>query len=300
MKVGIVYGGISAEREVSLNSGEEVFAAFDKEKYEVVKIRIDDMEDMAKCKGLDFAYIVLHGRFGEDGMVQSVLESYNIPYTGSGPMSSALCMDKDITKRVLKSAGINTAPWLSVASMEDIDYDYVDSMGYPVVVKPNCGGSSVATNLVKKKELLGDAVALAFQYDNEVIIEKFIKGDEISCVILEDKVVAVVLIKHNAEFFDYEAKYKDSGTQETVVQFPVELHNQILDMANLCWKVCKCRVMGRVDMIIADGVPYVLELNTLPGHTKNSIFPKGVQGAGISYKEMLEIITQASLKVKRK
>ncbi|MBP1744330.1 MAG: ddl, partial [Firmicutes bacterium] len=139
-----------------------------------------------------------------------------------------------------------------------------------------------------------------FQFDNEVIIEKFIDGDEISCCILEDKVVAVVLIKHNAEFFDYEAKYKDSGTQETVVQFPDELHNKIVGMANKCWKVCKCKVMGRVDMIIKDGVPYVLELNTLPGHTQGSIFPKGVKGAGISYQEMLERIVQASLKVKRK
>ena len=300
MKVGVIMGGISSEREVSLNSGEEVFAAFDKDKYDVVKIQIDKMDDLAKAKDLDFAYLVLHGRFGEDGMVQSVLESYGVPYTGSGPMSSALCMDKDMTKRILKSEGINTAPWHSVTSVDEIDYDYVEEIGYPVVVKPNCGGSSVATNIVKSKELLADAVELAFQFDNEVIIEKFVKGDEISCCILEDKVVAVVLIKHNAEFFDYEAKYKDSGTEETVVQFPDELHNKIVDMANKCWKVCKCKVMGRVDMIIKDGVPYVLELNTLPGHTKGSIFPKGVKGAGISYEEMLERIVQASLKVKRK
>jgi len=299
MKVGVIMGGVSSERTVSLNSGEEVFAAFDNKKYDVVKIQIDKMDDLGKAKELDFAYLVLHGKFGEDGMVQSMLESFGVPYTGSGPMASALCMDKDMTKRILKSADINTAPWLSVTSIEEIDYDYVERMGYPVVVKPNCGGSSVATNIVKSKEVLADAVALAFQFDNEVIIEKFIQGEEISCCILEDKVVAVVLIKHNAEFFDYEAKYKDSGTQETVVQFPAELHNQIVDMANKCWKVCKCKVMGRVDMIIKDGVPYVLELNTLPGHTKSSIFPKGLQGAGISYEEMLERIVQASLKVKR-
>lgn len=299
MKVGVIMGGVSSERTVSLNSGEEVFAAFDKKKYDVVKIQIDKMDDLGKARNLDFAYLVLHGKFGEDGMVQSMLESFGVPYTGSGPMASALCMDKDMTKRILKSADINTAPWLSVTSVEEIDYDYVESMGYPVVVKPNCGGSSVATNIVKSKEVLADAVALAFQFDNEVIIEKFIQGEEISCCILEDKVVAVVLIKHNAEFFDYEAKYKDSGTQETVVQFPAGLHNQIVDMANKCWKVCKCKVMGRVDMIIKDGVPYVLEINTLPGHTKSSIFPKGLQGAGISYEEMLERIVQASLKVKR-
>ncbi|MBP1743960.1 MAG: ddl, partial [Firmicutes bacterium] len=113
MKVGIIMGGVSSERTVSLNSGEEVFAAFDKEKYDVVKIQIDKMDDLAKAKGLDFAYLVLHGRFGEDGMVQSVLESFGVPYTGSGPMSSAICMDKDMTKRILKSADINTAPWLS-------------------------------------------------------------------------------------------------------------------------------------------------------------------------------------------
>ncbi|HEY5575545.1 MAG TPA: D-alanine--D-alanine ligase [Clostridiaceae bacterium] len=299
MKIGVIMGGISSERTVSLNSGEEVFASFDKKKYDVVKIQIDKMDDLGKAKDLDFAYLVLHGKFGEDGMVQSVLESFGVPYTGSGPMASALCLDKDMNKRILKSADINTAPWLSITSMEEIDYDYVERMGYPIVVKPNSGGSSVATNVVKSKEALADAVGLAFQFDNEVIIEKFIQGEEISCCILEDKVVAVVLIKHNAEFFDYEAKYKDSGTQETVVQFPAELHNQIVDMANKCWKVCKCKVMGRVDMIIKEGVPYVLEINTLPGHTKNSIYPKGLLGAGISYEEMLERIVQASLKVKR-
>jgi len=299
MKVGIIMGGVSSERQISLNSGEEVFAAFDKEKYDVVKIQIDKMEDLAKAKDIDFAYLVLHGKFGEDGIVQSVLESYGVPYSGSGPLSSALCMDKDITKRILKSADINTAPWLTVASVEEIDYDYVDKIGYPVVVKPNSGGSSVATNIVKSMQALADAVELAFQFDNEVIIEKFIKGDEISCCILEDKVVAVVMIKHNAEFFNYEAKYKDSGTVETVVKFPDELHNKIVDMANKCWKVCKCRVMGRVDMLIKDGVPYVLEINTLPGHTQGSIFPRGIKGAGISYGEMLERIVQASLKIKR-
>jgi D-alanine-D-alanine ligase len=299
MKVGIIMGGVSSERQISLNSGEEVFAAFDKDKYDVVKIQIDKMEDLAKAKDIDFAYLVLHGKFGEDGIVQSVLESYGVPYTGSGPLSSALCMDKDITKRILKSADINTAPWLTVASVEEIDYDYVDKIGYPVVVKPNSGGSSVATNIVKSREALADAVELAFQFDNEVIIEKFIKGDEISCCMLEDKVVSVVMIKHNAEFFNYEAKYKDSGTVETVVKFPDELHNKIVDMANKCWKVCKCRVMGRVDMLIKDSVPYVLEINTLPGHTQGSIFPRGIKGAGISYGEMLERIVQASLKIKR-
>lgn len=300
MKVGVIYGGISSEREVSLNSGKEVLNYLNNDKYEVQGIIIDKKEDVyTKCRDIDFAYIVLHGKFGEDGIIQAVFESMDIPYSGCGPLTSAICMDKDISKRLIRSAGINTADWLSVRTMDQINYDYLDNMGYPVVVKPNCGGSSVATNIIKKPADIAEAVELAFKYDKEVIIEKYIKGDEITCCMLDGKMIAVIAIKPHAEFFDYTAKYSDGGTDEIVVQLEEELNKKVEEMAIGCWNVHKCEVFVRVDMIIQDGVPYVLELNTLPGMTKNSLFPKGAKGAGITYSELLDIITDASLKVKR-
>jgi len=300
MRIGVIMGGISSEREVSLNSGKEVFKYYDKEKYDVKEILIDKKEDVfIKSQDIDFAFIVLHGKFGEDGIIQAVYESMDIPYSGCGPLTSGICMDKDITKRLLRSHGINTADWLSVTSAEDIDYGYIEKMGYPVVVKPNSGGSSVATNIIKRKEDIEEAVALAFKYDKEVMIEKYLQGDEITCCVLDGKLISVISIKPHAEFFDYTAKYSDGGTDEVIVELEENLHNQVEEMVKGCWDVLKCQVFVRVDMIVQDGIPYVLELNTLPGMTKNSLFPKGAKGAGISFTELLDIITETSIKTVR-
>jgi D-alanine-D-alanine ligase len=296
MKIGVIMGGISSEREVSLNSGKEIVKYFNKEKYEVIPIVIDKKDEVIdKTKGIDFAFIALHGKFGEDGIIQAVLETMDIPYSGCGPLASGVCMDKDITKKILRSTGINTADWLSVKSIEEIDYDFIQKMGYPVVVKPNCGGSSVATNIIKKKEDIENAVSLALDYDTEVMIEEYIKGDEITCCILDGKMLPVIAIKPKAEFFDYTAKYADGGSDEIIVEFEEGLQNKIEKMALNCWKVLKCSVYVRVDMIIKEGVPYVLELNTLPGMTKNSLFPKSAKAVNMSYTDLLDKITEYSL-----
>lgn len=297
MKIGVIMGGISSEREVSLNSGREIVNYFDKNKYEVVPIVIDKKDDIIdKAKDIDVAFIALHGKFGEDGIIQAVLETMDVPYTGCGPLTSGVCMNKDITKKVLRSTGINTADWACVRSVEEIDYDYIDKMGYPVFVKPNSGGSSVATNLIKKKEDIESAVRLALDYDTEVMIEKYIKGDEITCCILDGKMMPIIAIKPKAEFFDYTAKYADGGSDEIIVQFEEGLQKKIEEMALDCWKVLKCSVYVRVDMIIKDGVPYILELNTLPGMTKNSLFPKSAKAVNMSFTELLDQITEISLK----
>jgi D-alanine-D-alanine ligase len=297
MKIGVIMGGISSEREVSLNSGREIVNYFDKNKYEVVPIVIDRKDDIIdKAKDIDVAFIALHGKFGEDGIIQAVLETMDVPYTGCGPLTSGVCMNKDITKKVLRSTGINTADWACVRSVEEIDYDYIDKMGYPVFIKPNSGGSSVATNLIKKKEDVENAVRLALDYDKEVMIEKYIKGDEITCCILEGKMMPIIAIKPKSEFFDYTAKYADGGSDEIIVEFEQGLQKKIEEMALECWKVLKCSVYVRVDMIIKDGVPYILELNTLPGMTKNSLFPKSAKAVNMSFTELLDRITEISLK----
>lgn len=297
MKIGVIMGGISSEREVSLNTGMEILNNLDKTKYSVVPIVIDDKKDlMEKTEGVDFAFIALHGHFGEDGTVQGVLETLNIPYTGCGILSSAICMDKDMTKRILRMNGINTADWIMVRNADEIDYDAIEKLGYPVVVKPNSGGSSVATTIVSSREKIKESVIEALKYDREVMIEQYIKGDEITCPILDGKMLPVLAIKPKSSFFDYTSKYTDGGADEFVVELEETLHKKVENMAVKCYELLKCSVYSRVDMIVKDGEPYVLEVNTLPGMTKNSLFPKSAKAAGISFARLLDLIIEYSLR----
>jgi len=295
MKIGVIMGGISSEREISLKTGMEIANNLDKTKYEVVPIQIDKKEELIeKVKGIDFAFIALHGHFGEDGTVQGVLETLSIPYSGCGVLSSAICMDKDMTKRILRFGGLNTADWIVVKDL-NFDINEVKKMGYPVVVKPNSGGSSVATRIVNDDKDLMDAVEEALKYDTEVMIEEYIKGDEITCPILDGKMLPILAIKPKSAFFDYTSKYADGGADEFVVEFETELQEKIEYMAVKTYELLKCRVYARVDMIIKEGIPYILEVNTLPGMTKNSLFPKSAKAAGIGFSQLLDTIIEKSL-----
>lgn len=298
MKVGVLMGGISSEREVSLNSGKSIMEHINKEKYEVVPVVIDKKEDLIeKVKGLDFALLALHGKFGEDGTVQSVLQTLDIPYSGCGPLSSALCMDKDLTKTVLKAKGIRTAKWINVRSVEEIDYDAIEEMGYPVFVKPTNGGSSVATFKIYKKEDIEAAVLEGLKWDTEVLIEEFIKGDEITCPVFNNELFPVLAIKSNTDFYDYEQKYSANGAQHYPIQLEEKIYNEVKKMALETYKALKCSVYARIDMILTEeGVPYVLEVNTLPGMTSTSLFPQSAGERGISYSEFIDLIIETSLK----
>ena len=301
MKVGVIMGGISSEREISLNSGKSIVENINKDKYEVVSIVIDKKEDIVnKVKGIDFALLALHGQFGEDGTVQAVLQTLGIPYSGCGPLSSGMCMDKDVTKAVLQAANIRTAPWINLTKNDEIDYKKIDELGYPVVVKPTHGGSSVATFVVKEEKEIAECVKEAFKWDSEVMIEKFIKGDEITCPVYGDKMLPVIAIKPKAEFFDFASKYNDGGAEEVVVELEKDLHEEVENMALATYKALKCEVYSRVDMIVTkEGTPYILEVNTLPGMTKNSLFPKSAAGINMSFEELLDTIIEKSLKVNR-
>lgn len=300
MKIGVIMGGISSEREISLQSGKAVVDSLDKNKYEIVAIDIRNKEELVeKVKGIDFAFLALHGRFGEDGTVQSVLETMGIPYSGCNPLSSGVCMDKDMTKKVLKACGIRTAKWFTVSAVDEIDFDMIESFGYPVVVKPNSGGSSVATFILRNKEEIKDAVREGLKWDNEVMIEEYIKGDEITCPIMDNKLFPVLAIKPKSDFFDFTSKYADGGADEFIVELEPKLHKEVEEMAIATYKALKCSVYSRVDMIVSEGVPYVLEVNTLPGLTKNSLFPKSAKGLGIEFPQFLDLIIEGSLKVRK-
>ena len=299
MKVGVIMGGISSERDISIQSGQSVMNALDKNKYEAIAIVIDKKEDIIdKVKGIDFALLALHGKFGEDGTVQAVLQTLGIPYSGCDSLSSAICMDKDVTKKILKSKDIRTAEWFNVSSAEEIDYELIEKMGYPIVIKPNSGGSSVATFIVKSKDEVEGSVVQGLKWDTEVMIEKYIKGDEITCPILDNRMLPVLAIKPNAEFFDFTAKYADDGASEFIVELEENLHKEVEKMALATYKALKCNVYSRVDMIVSEGVPYVLEVNTLPGMTKNSLFPKSAAGVNISFSKLLDIIIEKSMNLR--
>ena len=301
MRVGVIMGGISSEREISLKSGKSIMENIDQDKYQVVPVVIDKKEDIInKVKGLDFALLALHGQFGEDGTVQSVLQTLDIPYSGCGPLSSAACMDKDMTKNLLKASGIRTAPWINLRIGQKINYADIKELGYPVVVKPTHGGSSVATFIVKEEKDIEDSIKEGFKWDTEVIIEKFIKGDEITCPVMAGEMFPIVIIKPNAEFFDFTAKYQDGGADEFIIEFEENLQEQVEKMALATYEALKCSVYSRVDMIITeDKIPYVLEVNTLPGMTKNSLFPKSAAGKNIQFNELIDLIIEESLKEKR-
>ena len=281
MKVGIIMGGISSEREVSLASGESIFNHIDKEKYEVIKIIINNKRDiLEKVKGLDFALLALHGKFGEDGTVQAFLDIMDIPYSGCGALSSSLCMDKNLSKKVLKAENIRTAKWITVKSIEEIDYEKIEEIGYPVFVKPNNGGSSVATFKVYKKEEIKDAVMEGLKYD---------------------ELFPILEIKSKADFYDYKQKYAANGAEHLPVQLEKSLYDEVKEMALKTFEVLKCEVYARVDMIISEeGVPYILEVNTLPGMTATSLFPQSAESRGISYSKFIDLIIETSLNKKIK
>ncbi|GAS84220.1 D-alanine--D-alanine ligase [Paenibacillus amylolyticus] len=301
MKVGVIMGGTSSERDISLLTGQEMIANLNRDKYEVVPIELNTKRDLIdKSAGIDVALLALHGKYGEDGTVQGTLESLGIPYTGCGVLASSVCMDKDMSKQLMQHAGVLTGEWLWVNHMEELSSIAVQQLTYPVVVKPNSGGSSIGTQVVKEASALPAAVEAALAWDDTVMIEQYIEGEEITCAILDGKMLPVISIHSNATFFDYASKYDDNGADEQVVQLPTDLHQRVEAAALACYQVLKCSVYARVDMMIREGMPYVLEVNTLPGLTRNSLLPKSAAAAGISFAELLDTIIELSLKERPK
>jgi len=302
MKIGVIMGGVSSEKQVSIMTGEEMLAHIDTSKYEVVAIKLNEhntSELIEKVRDIDIALLALHGKFGEDGTIQGVLEAMGVKYTGSGILSSSMCMDKNISKKILRYEGIETPDWLHLANIEELQFDELDKMGYPFVVKPNSGGSSVGVKIVYDKNSLLNSIEEVFKWDAEIIIEKYIEGEEITCSILDGELLPIISIQHTAQFFDYKAKYEDAATIEEIVELPPAIHERVTEAAKACYKALKCDVYARIDMMIKDGIPYVMEVNTLPGMTKNSLLPKSASSAGIAYTKLLDRIIEISLQVRR-
>ncbi len=292
MKVGVLYGGVSKEREVSINTGKEISKNLDRDKYEVHEIILDKKEDVFKCKGFDFIFNALHGEFGEDGEVQAILDAMNIKYNGCGFKSSAICMDKHLVKEILKDKGIPMAKSLLI----DKNYPLEDiNLNYPIVVKPNSGGSSVGVMICKDKEELKDYLTLVFKDNEYILLEEYIKGTEITVGILADKALPILkIVPKGHEFFNYESKY-DGMTLEEPIKLKEDLDKYIKDLSLLAFKTLSCKVYGRVDFILKENTPYFLEINTLPGMTKESLIPKAAREVNIGFKELLDKIINISI-----
>jgi D-alanine-D-alanine ligase len=281
-------GGKSAEREVSLNSGGMVLAALRNKGVDAHPFdpKEKDLQDLLKER---FArvFIALHGRFGEDGTVQGVLEWLGIPYTGSGVLASALAMDKLRTKRLWAAERLPSAPYEVLGKGTDLKAA-AKRLGTPLFVKPASEGSSVGMTKVKKAADLEEAFALAVNYDPVVIAEKFIDGPELTVAILGERVLPIIRIETPREFYDYEAKYLANDTRYLIpCGVPAKKEKELQALALEAFRALGCRGWGRVDLMLDKrGRPYLLEINTSPGMTDHSLVPMAARAVGIPYEDL--------------
>ncbi len=330
MKIAVMFGGTSEERDVSIASGSQVVRALRSKGHDVVPIdtavgvldaaaeetllaadvrlappgaeqldvlRTGDATSILRApemQNVDVIFLALHGGAGEDGTLQALLELTGIPYTGSGMLGSAMAMDKDISKRLMEVAGVRTAEWLMApVTVEDVEAH----VGWPAVVKPSKQGSTVGLTIVKKPEDLEAAVAEAYRFDDEVMIERFIPGRELTVPVLGDDVLPVGEIFTKNEIFDYEAKYQAGGAEEV---FPADLTGpQTVEVQMLALKAhraLKLRGFSRIDFRLdPDGEFWCLEANTLPGLTAASLFPKGAAAAGLPFPDLCEQLCRLAI-----
>jgi D-alanine-D-alanine ligase len=301
-RIGVLFGGLSAEREVSLKSGAAVHQALVAQGYNAVAIDVGrDLAEVLKREAVEVAFIALHGRYGEDGCVQGLLELLEIPYTGSGVLASALAMHKRYSKQTFTASGILTAPFCCYRRGETVRLADLP-FALPLVVKPVQEGSSVGVSIVKEESQLAQALELAFHHDDEILVEQYIKGQEIQIGILDDRPVGAIEIVPKNEFYDFEAKYTD-GMAEHV--FPARLEPELYEKAQqvglAAHRALGCKGYSRVDLLVTtNGDCYVLEVNTLPGMTALSLLPEiAAKGAGLSFETLVSrIIESAALSTK--
>jgi len=295
-KVAVLFGGTSAEREVSLNSGSRVLAALqgqgiDVHAFDPATQTLDDL------KGYDRAFIALHGRHGEDGTIQGALEVMHIPYTGSGVMASAVGMDKWRTKLLWRSVGLPIPEFVMLDATSD--FAAVEAqLGLPLFVKPACEGSSIGVSKVRKAGELHAAYLEAAKHDPLVIAEKGVLGGEYTASILGDEALPIIKIEPATDFYDYEAKYfRDDTAYRCPCGLPEARELEIRAQALEAFRVLGCRGWGRVDFLMDEaGNAYMLEVNTSPGMTDHSLVPMAARVAGISYEALvLRVLSLATL-----
>lgn len=299
-KIGVLMGGLSAEREVSLKSGDAILKALKDMGYNAAGIDVGrDLADGLKQEKIEFAFIALHGRYGEDGAVQGMLEIMGIPYTGSGIAASALGMSKIFSKKIFEFHKLPVGQYMILEKKDLKDWKGKNSsLEFPVVVKPVSEGSSVGVSIVSEEKGLKDAFALAFKYGKEILIEKYIKGREIQVGILGKRALGAIEIIPKRQFYDYEAKYTPNMSEHIFpARLPENIYNEVLELGLKAHSVLGCKGYSRVDFIIdSDSRPFLLEVNTLPGMTNVSLLPEIAKGVGVDFSRLVEMILMEALK----
>ncbi|HSD63569.1 MAG TPA: D-alanine--D-alanine ligase [Ignavibacteriaceae bacterium] len=326
-RIALLFGGTSPERIISKRSAASVYSAiknlgyncklinpaygeFQPEKTEVFFMDEDPVEisnrnyvkaiNSELLDDIDLAFIVLHGKWGEDGTIQSLLELRGIKYTGSRVLSSSISIDKDMSKILFLHYGVQTAKWFSI----DKNYDngsiiktIEDQFGFPAVVKPNDQGSTVGLSICENSSQVEEALKLSFQYSDKVIIEEYIPGREMTVAILDNKALPVLEIKPKHGIYDYECKYT-TGMSEYIVpaEIPKEAAERLQSQAMLAFNALGCQTFGRIDFRMDNNFePFCLEANTLPGLTSTSLVPKMAKAVGISFEQLVDRIIRLSL-----
>lgn len=299
MKIAILYGGDSPEREISLKSGKCVYDAL-KKKYKKVKLfdpsKKDFIKNFLNFKP-DLVFIALHGGIGENGGIQGFLETLKIPYTGSGILASSICMNKIVCKEILIFNKIPTPPFVIIQNKKIPKIPF----SFPVVVKPANLGSTIGIEIVFSKKELNRAIKNAFRFDEEVFIEKYIKGTEVTVGILGNEnieVLPIIEIRTKKGFYSYKAKYTPGESFHIIPpNLPKWVIEKVEEIAVKTYKVLKCNVFARMEIIVEEKTykPYVLEVNTIPGLTRISLIPDAAKFKGISFEELCEKIIELSL-----
>ncbi len=306
LRIGVIFGGKSVEHEVSVVSARNIIKALDREKYKVIPIHIKRMGNSQLGRKIfnkiDVIFPVIHGAFGEDGTLQGLLKFSGLPFVGAGVLGSAIGMDKDISKRLLKQAGISVADFIIIYSGEQVSYKQASKKLGPVMfVKPANSGSSVGINRAKNEKEFKKAVSEAFKYDSKIIIEEFINGREIECAVLGNenpKASVPGEIIPKGGFYSYEAKYidKDGAGLEIPAKLSKTAIKKIQQTAIKAFKILNCEGMARVDFFLKkNGTLLINEINTIPGFTSISMYPKLWEASGILLPKLLDKLISLAL-----
>lgn len=297
-KIGILTGGESSEREISLKTCIAVENACKDLGYYTVQLLLDQGVNklIQKLPGIDFVFIALHGGKGENGVIQGLLDSLNIPYNGSGVLASSLGMVKPLTKQLVRSHGIQTPDWKVITDVnEGKNYSPHD---FPIVVKPSADGSTIGLSFVRNQTEIAKAVELADKYNGDIMIENYIEGRELTIAVVGQQTFPIIEIIPKHKFYDYECKYK-SGMSEYIcpAELPNTLTYKIQNIALKVFNILQCSVYARADFLLdSDNNPWFLEINTLPGMTSTSLVPKSAMAAGVSFNNLVQMIINESLK----
>lgn len=299
--IGVIAGGPSREAEVSRSTGRAIQNALKGLGYRAVLLEYDPphLAGQLKEAGVDAVFVALHGVYGEDGTIQGALELLGIPYTGSGVLASAITMDKIMSARVFQSAGIRMAsshPYFLQAGMTNIREDIEQRFAFPLVLKPAREGSTIGIEMVRTRDALEPALGRVFSLDSRILVERYLDGEEFTVAVLEGRALPVIQICPHSHNYDYYSKYTKGATEYRVpAPISAELAEEMTQMALRGYEIAECRGVTRFDFRTdREGIPYLLEANSIPGMTETSLVPKAARAIGMDFPALCEAILQGA------